>query len=312
MPEPINDAEAYGVTIVAADVAPGDEYWQVTRVHHRTPGENGGKHHIYLDALDEAGERQFGTRLLVRWDGGSQEVVIEKPLSEPGANFPMWKWQVCNVEALGMLSDRVENLHTGHDDEAPGNTLFHHSFDVTFQRTRAPEAEPPQASVIQGRVPGGAGHTLALLATDQELATAAVGADEGFSFTGLAAGSYLIRDRVDGRQVGPVAVDGRETVEVDFPQADTQPPPSSKPLARYFLFGPPASPATQLYLSLLADYLAAEELAFGFSPEDAAWAGQVTLVGDHDDAIWQTLQAAGCEVDQLPGQPGALLAAIRS
>ena len=50
----INDAQAYGVAIVPATVAPGAWYWQAVRVHHLTPEENGGNHHIYLDILDPA------------------------------------------------------------------------------------------------------------------------------------------------------------------------------------------------------------------------------------------------------------------
>ena len=225
MPNPINDAEAYGVRILPVEVTPGESYWQVTSVHHRTPEENGGKHHLYFDVLDEGGARLFGARVLIRWDGGSQEVAIEKPLSEPGANFPMWKWQICNAQALGLPSDRVENLHTGHDDEPPGNTLFHHSFDITFRRVVKETTAPPRQSVIQGRMPGGAGQTLVLSTDATEIAQTQVAADERFRFAELAAGRYTIRAAAAGRQIGPVAVDGWETVEIDFPQPATPPPP---------------------------------------------------------------------------------------
>ena len=114
------------------------------RVHHLTPEENQGRHHIFLDALDEAGNRQFGAQASVTWPGGQQTITVDKPLGEPGANFPLWKWQVASVEMLGLPSDRVENLHTGHPDEPPGlnNTLFHHSFAVDFQRTVKTAAGP--------------------------------------------------------------------------------------------------------------------------------------------------------------------------
>ena len=137
--EVINDAKVYGVAIEPVDATPGTEFWRVVRVHHLTPEENKGNHHIYLDVLDEAGARIQGAQLRVTWDGGEQVVTIDKPANEPGANFPMWKYQICSVEAIGLPSDRVTNLHTGHPDEAPGNTLFHHSFAVTFQRAREEE-----------------------------------------------------------------------------------------------------------------------------------------------------------------------------
>jgi hypothetical protein len=134
---PVDDATAYGVQIVPADIPTNTEYWQAIRVHHLTPEENHGNHHIFLDALGEGGDRIFNAQAQVFWDGGEQTVAIDRPLSEPGANFPMWKWQVCSVVMLGLPSDRVVNLHTAHPDEPPGdgNTLFHHSFQVDFQRS---------------------------------------------------------------------------------------------------------------------------------------------------------------------------------
>ena len=304
--EPINDAEEYGVIIVPAEVAPGTEYWRVIRVHHLTPEENQGRHHVFLDALDQEGAREYGARILATWDGGSQELVIEKPENEPGANLPMFKWQIVAVEALGMPSDRVENLRTDHPDEAPGNTLFHHSFLVVFQRAVAEDSGATGESVIQGRVPDGAGHTLILRSETVERTTT-VGEDERYRFEQLPAGQYRIEDQNDGRVIGPIEVDGENSVEVDFP-----PPQPAPPLAHYLLFGPPDHPTTQVHLSLLAEYLVENKYAYGFSATDAAKAPAVTLVGDHPDEVRVALEAAGVQVSKLPADPSALLAAIRS
>jgi hypothetical protein len=145
--DPVNDATAYGVRVVPAGVPDGAPYWRTVRVHHLTPDENQGRQHIFLDALDEAGARIFGAQASVTWPGGQQTITVEKPVGEPGANFPLWKWQVAAVEMLGLPSDRVENLHTGHPDEPPGlsNTLFHHSFEVVYQQAVAGVVAPPPA-----------------------------------------------------------------------------------------------------------------------------------------------------------------------
>lgn len=142
--DPVNNAGAYGVRVVPADVPEGATYWRTMRVHHLTPDENQGRHHIFLDALDEAGSRSFGAQARVTWPGGEQTITVDKPLGEPGTNFPMWKWQICAAEMLGLPSDRVENLHTGHPDEPPGlgNTLFHHSFEVVYQRAVKTAVQP--------------------------------------------------------------------------------------------------------------------------------------------------------------------------
>ena len=99
--EVINDATGYGVQIQPANVAPGTLYWQAVRVHHRTPEENGGNHHIYLDVFDPTlggvpyGGRVDGARLRVTWDGGEQIVTVDKPANEPGNQLP-------HVEMAGM------------------------------------------------------------------------------------------------------------------------------------------------------------------------------------------------------------------
>lgn len=305
MTDPINDAEAYGVRIVPAQVSPGADYWQISRIHHLRPEENNGRHHLFFDALDAAGQRAFGTRVLVSWTGGSREVVIDKPAPEAGANEPLWAKQVVNAEALGLPSDRAENLHTGHPDEAAGNTLFHHSFEIVFRRTTAGVAAPQGA--IKGRVPGGAGHTLVLRDENGSERSSQVGENESYRFEGLAAGRYSVADLQDGRTIGPLDINGVEEVVADFPAL-----PSGKALAHYYLFGAAGQPATQLYLSLLAAHLATRRLAFGFNSAFAAQASRVSLVGEHPASTLASLQAAGVEVEQLPLDPGALLEALSS
>ncbi len=210
-----NDATAYGVSIVEAEVPPGEPYWRVARVHHLTPAENGGNHHIYFDVLDETGQRIHGARLRITWDGGEDYVTVDKPVNEPGTNFPMWRGQVCRVEAEGLPSDQVLGLKSGHPDEAPGNTWFHHSFLVVYERAIKPFSGPP-ASVISGVVINGMGRTVLLLKHPQatEVARMPVANDATFRFDHLAAGTYVVE--VEGTNIGsePVTVDGQNEASV--------------------------------------------------------------------------------------------------
>lgn len=222
----INDATSYGVQIHTADVAPGTLYWQAVKVHHLTPEENGGNHHIYLDVFDPTlggepyGGRVQGARLRVTWDGGEQIVTVDKPANEPGTNFPMWKWQVCAVECLGLSgqdlpSDRVTGMHTGHPDEGSGNTLFHHSFHVTFVKTQA-ATQVYTDSVIYGVIHNAAGRTAVLTRGGTEVARQSLGADEAYRFEGLGAAEYVIG--VEGTDFRSTAtqVNGRDQVQLNL------------------------------------------------------------------------------------------------
>lgn len=224
--EAVNDATTYGVQIQPADVPAGTVYWQCVQIHHLTPQENGGNHHIYLDVCDGAanpgpyGARLNGARLRVKWDGGEQIVTVDKPANEAGTNFPMWKWQVCTVECLGkpgeeLPSDHVTGLHTGHPDEAAGNTLFHHSFLLTFVKARAAELVYTN-SVIYGVLHGGTGRTALLLKNGAEVGRKVLSSDETFRFPGLGAGEYSITVEGTNFKSASTRVNGRDEIMLDL------------------------------------------------------------------------------------------------
>jgi hypothetical protein len=224
----LNDAQAYGVAIAPATVAPGAWYWQAVRVHHLTPEENSGNHHIYLDILDPAtapdpgsmGGRVFGAHARITWEGGKQIVTIDKPLNEPGTNLPLWKGQVCDAIALGLpgeelASDRVTGMHTGHPDETVGNTLFHHSFGVTFLKVRNPDVVYAN-SVVYGGIHNAAGRTAQLLRGGTVVAAQVVAADETFRFANLGAGEYLVAVADTQFRSTPVRVNGQDQAHLEL------------------------------------------------------------------------------------------------
>ena len=314
MPEDvINDATAYGVAIAPVEAPEGATYWRVLRVHHLTPAENHGNHHIYLDALDETGQRIQGAQALVTWEGGRQTLTIDKPAGEPGANCPMWKYQVCAVEMLGLPSDRVTNLHTGHVDEPPGtgNTLFHHSFHVDFKRTVKEAVRPATQSAISGRVVNGAGRGLLLLQDETTLASTLVAADEAYRFADLGAGSYVVA--VEGAEVRSqlVALAGTNSAPVEL---ELQAEPSGKVIERYVLFGLPQSPRAAVHLALAEELLVKTRPTFGFRPEDAALAQEVLLIGSLEDIgqeIEEALAAGGAQVRRIQGSAQEIAAQLK-
>ncbi|RLT37623.1 MAG: carboxypeptidase regulatory-like domain-containing protein [Chloroflexi bacterium] len=216
LPSLESNAEPYGVTVEPVTVAPGTRYWRITRVHHLGRDENGGRHHIYIDAVQADGSRAFNSQAHVTWEGGEHVATVDKPPNEPGTNFPLFKWQVCTVEMLGMPSDRVRGISSGHPDEPypdgteSGNTLFHHSFLIIFQEVTAPQSVT--SGTIQGRVENSReGLRVELVQAEKVVASAPVAGDGAFSFPAVAAGDYSLRLE---EQSIPVHVQAGQTATV--------------------------------------------------------------------------------------------------
>lgn len=150
----VNQARNYDVNVLpATGVAEGARYWKVVEVRHLSPLENRSKHNVYVDVVDEAGQRIRDNNLRIGWDWVGRRaderadpMPLDKPDSEPAGNVPLGHpGQVTRVWVIGhgLASEAVENLHSNHPDEpTPGtndlfNTRGHHSFYVRFQRTVA-------------------------------------------------------------------------------------------------------------------------------------------------------------------------------
>ena len=278
--EVINDATAYGVSIIPAEVVPGQTFWKVILVHHLTPEENRGNHNTFVDVIDENDQRVYGTRLQITWQTGSGTGVIDKPPNEPGTNFPVWKNQVCEIKVVnGLASDRVAGLHTGHPDESlEGNTLFHHSFLLIFKQAHYDGPIQQDKGVIEGMVKGGVGKHVVLLQDDEVVARTAVGADERYRFEKLMTGTYAVEVEGTTVSVRDIEVDGQSVLVVDM---DLSPGNGTGPVIdHYVLFGGKDAPGTQTNFVLAQDYILRNELACGFSVEEALCARQVTIMGD--------------------------------
>ncbi len=209
--EPINDAaQKYGVRIVVADdVAEGETYWKVIGVHHLLPRENFSKHNVYIEALDEQGQRIKNPFAWSGWTWQGRQsheradpLPLDKPDFEPAGNIAMYFGQIVSVWMKGLgrdandKSDRVENLHTAHPDEPLSdgsllNTLGHHSFYVVFQRTRKTTAVAD--GVISGRVERGEGYIVRLMQDRKIIAEQVLDHNLTFRFENLPLGVYGLK-----------------------------------------------------------------------------------------------------------------------
>ena len=52
-------------------VGSGQPYWRIVEVGWQNEKESGGKHHIYVEVLDESGNRLVGQPVTVYWGDGN-------------------------------------------------------------------------------------------------------------------------------------------------------------------------------------------------------------------------------------------------
>lgn len=128
-----------GVRVAEAGVAPGQQYWRLIEARWEDEAQAGGKHHIYVEVLDENGQRITGQPVTIFWGGGGDTVMTEnKPAPEFASNYPMYKaGNSYNVKVEGLPSDVIEGLGLGTPGDHRMYTI-HTSFLLTYQRTTAP------------------------------------------------------------------------------------------------------------------------------------------------------------------------------
>ncbi|MFN8459184.1 MAG: hypothetical protein U0401_31800 [Anaerolineae bacterium] len=286
--EPLNADAKFGVRIIKAEVAEGETYWKLIGVHHLLPEENASKHNIYIEALDEQGNRLRNPMAWVGWtwegrrpNERADPVPLDKPDTETGGDIAIHFGQKASVWIKGLnrdandKSDRVENLHTAHPDEPlPDgrllNTLGHHSFYLVFQRTRK---QAP--STATGPTP------VAVTPPPPQPPAPPPPAPQP-----------------------PVPPPPPPPPPVPQPQSQPQPGTAAKTITYYLLFGPANSRGRQTNLLLTIQYMLTFSATAGFSVEEAKQARQVTIIGEGiSPADQQALRNAGCQVELLAGDP---------
>jgi LysM repeat protein len=116
---------------------PGDRYWRLVKARWLSEEESRRDIQIYVDLLDEAGNRVYGQSVAFE-NGGHQSVISEKqsccyPWDYP-VKLPMFN-ALCSYSAYveGLPSDMMTGMGLG-TPEHPDWTI-HTGFVLTFQRT---------------------------------------------------------------------------------------------------------------------------------------------------------------------------------
>jgi len=129
-----NRLDSLGVHLVPANVAPGQVYWRLVEARWANEEEAQGKHNIFINVLDENGERLVGETVVVEWMDGSATLKTEdKQPPEYSCNFAMYgTLGAYTVYVDGAPSDKIVGLGLG-DIERPAMKI-HTCFYLTFRR----------------------------------------------------------------------------------------------------------------------------------------------------------------------------------
>lgn len=126
-----------GVTMQTAVVEPGASYWKLTSVRWLNEDQAQGRHHIFIDVLDESGARIVGQSITIAWPGEEVHTITEAKPNDPFAYaFPMYALAPAyTVRVNDLPSDALigAGLGTPENPQWAGLT----SFELIFQRTVA-------------------------------------------------------------------------------------------------------------------------------------------------------------------------------
>lgn len=127
-----------GTNVTDAAVSSGQQYWRLIDARWADEIESGGKHHIYVEVLDENGNRIVGQPVTVTWsEGATSGVTEDKRPPDFAFNFQMYAaGQAYSVKVDGLPSDQFNGAGLGSIQQR----LFgiHTSYYLTYQKATKP------------------------------------------------------------------------------------------------------------------------------------------------------------------------------
>ncbi|MCL4294742.1 MAG: DUF5107 domain-containing protein [Anaerolineae bacterium] len=131
-----------GIKLNRAQVEPGQMVYRLVAARFQDENEARGLHHVFVEVLDENGQRIVGQPVSLAWKDGRSTLITEnKPAPEYAANAPLYGEMsdgTYEVYVDGAPSDHVSGLGL------PGK--HHVSYQLTFQRQAAAAGEPAVVS----------------------------------------------------------------------------------------------------------------------------------------------------------------------
>lgn len=122
-----------GVRVDEAPVGGGQRYWRLVDARWADEIESAGKHHIYVEVLDQNGNRIVGQPVTVRWaEGAVTGNTEDKAPPDYAYNFQMYAaGYAYSVEVDGLPSDKISGAGLGSIEQRAYG--IHTSYYLTFQ-----------------------------------------------------------------------------------------------------------------------------------------------------------------------------------
>lgn len=131
-----------GVKVIES-IAPQDaERWELVKARWWDEAESQGRHHIYVEALDENGQPLANVPFKVIWPSDVDTKHTNGRSGVDAGNFPMSK--SLNEFSVKMGDGLPSDIVTGIGMGANGNSGIHTSTGLTFQRVKAKVQQPAQ------------------------------------------------------------------------------------------------------------------------------------------------------------------------
>ena len=136
-----------GAFLIPAEVTEGEGYWRLARAVWYDAVESQGRHHIFVDVLDSAGERQVGAPVLITWRDDAATIMTQAKPGEPyAADFAMFALAPAYLARPndGAPADAVGGMGLGEIDDP--NRAHHTSYGLVWQWREASATPTPSTT----------------------------------------------------------------------------------------------------------------------------------------------------------------------
>jgi uncharacterized protein YgiM (DUF1202 family) len=132
-----------GTTIEEASVSPGTSYFRLNEAQFFDHTQAGGRHHVYVEAVDERGAPLANIPFTFSWPSGKAQIVTNGKSGFDAANQPFSEGRnAFNVAPADAPGDAVKGIGMGEDDPGGWNAGEHTATLLRFQRVSEHEETP--------------------------------------------------------------------------------------------------------------------------------------------------------------------------